>query len=230
MLEVLKTRAKNETYNVGYKEQIELYDQVAVCPDYYIAVAETMCNVDKAQGLMEDPEKDGTLAETWAVMDHYIETRNNWICTEYPEYKTISRRSECIIQEQRTTRSKKVCQVEAMSPSAKDSQVAVHASLSPTGTRKASSLPGPKDTRQASSLPSPKGIRKVSPLPKNAQSTHRCITRGALPGSLPSSFEHTRTPPALRPASARRMSSSSSFSTIVVARVKVRKTRGFFKK
>jgi hypothetical protein len=206
MLEVLKTRAKNETYNVGYKEQIELYDQVAVCPDYYIAVAETMCNVDKAHGIMEDPQNDGSMAETWAVMDHLIERRNDWICTEHPEYKTIPKRSECILQEQRTTRSSKGSPIAAISPSAKDSQVAICAPLSP------------------------KDIQKASPLPKDAQLAHQRIARGVSRGSLSPSSRPTGTPPALRPASARRTSSSSTFSTIEVASAKVHKTRGFSKK
>lgn len=226
MVEVMKTRARNETYNVGYNQQIALYNEVATRLDDATLLGDFAFDGDKKYGITEDPEKEGTVAETWVVMDHLIERQNNWVCTAYPEYKTIPRRSECIIQEQRTTRSPKRGPIGLVSPLVKDSQVKTRASSSPKGVRKSSS--SPKGIRKASSSPkrtrkaslSPKRIPKAPLLQRDAPIARRRVTRGTTLGLL-SSKEPTDASPALRPAFARRrMSSSSTFSTIIVAPAK----------
>lgn len=91
MLEVMETRIRNETYNVGYKEVIDLYSQVAARPDYYIDLAERISHADETQRIFEKPNKHGTVVETWEAMDYLIEHRNAWICTEHSGYKAIPR-------------------------------------------------------------------------------------------------------------------------------------------
>lgn len=88
MVAELKTRARTQSYNVGYKDTLQLYNMIAKNPDKYIREAENLLARDLNGGVMKCPVGEVTLAETFTAMDFFIEHHNEWICTELPDYKT----------------------------------------------------------------------------------------------------------------------------------------------
>lgn len=84
----MKMRAKTQSYNVGYKEIILLYDTIASNPDEYIENAELLLAADAHHGLMENPKTGATVEQTFMAMDYYVENHYDWISTDYFEYKT----------------------------------------------------------------------------------------------------------------------------------------------
>lgn len=86
MLHVLKSKAKNQSYNVGSRVVIQLYEKVAKNPDKYIEAARLLAEEDGAKVAVDEDEL--TVDETFTAMEYLIEYRNEWICTQYYEYNT----------------------------------------------------------------------------------------------------------------------------------------------
>lgn len=84
----MKTKAKTESYNVGYKDAVQLYDAIAENPDKYIKKAKDLLERDRNGGVMDDPKHEGTMAEHFKAMDFFIEYKYDWICNELFDYRT----------------------------------------------------------------------------------------------------------------------------------------------
>lgn len=75
MVSVMKHKAKNQSYNLGYKELVLLYDKIAKDPDHYIKAAQALIDNTK-ETVDESSVEEHFIAMEWRL-EHEYETLSN---------------------------------------------------------------------------------------------------------------------------------------------------------